>query len=493
MYNHTSENYPIKNGYNIIAICIKTNKKFYDYKNKSGTITNHIKKTYNIDLPSKYKRKKIERTTGKFWYHDYFEFKYEKKSEIKKCDYCNWTTTDINNHSGAYEKHLKNAHNININEHLLNNPKDKSYFKKEIYNELVTCKICNKKMKYITNTHLMKHGITQIEYKLKYDDVIISPNTKKKLISNYEKYLKSTNKIKTSTLEEFIISHIPITFSQSNRDILNGKEIDLLYNNIGFEINRSIYHTENFGKKSRRYHLNKTILASNKNVDLYHIFEDEIIDAPDIIINKIKHILNINESNKIHARKCQLHVNLNAKEKSYFLNENHIQGNDNSNINIYATYDNKVIALMTFNNKRHMNKTKNHNHSTYELSRFCIKNDLIITGIGSRLLKHFINLYSPSKIISFADRRWTPNSTNNIYTKLNFDLIKTLPPDYYYYNPKISRYKRFHKFGFGKKNIKKRFPEIYDENKSEWEMMCELGYDRIWDCGKYKYELNLEY
>jgi GT2 family glycosyltransferase len=63
-------------------------------------------------------------------------------------------------------------------------------------------------------------------------------------------------------------------------------------------------------------------------------------------------------------------------------------------------------------------------------------------------------------------------------------------PKIYYYNSKIDRYRRFHKFGFGKNNLKKRFPEL-DYNKTEKELTSELGYDRIWDCGLYKYELSL--
>ena len=30
-----------------------------------------------------------------------------------------------------------------------------------------------------------------------------------------------------------------------------------------------------------------------------------------------------------------------------------------------------------------------------------------------------------------------------------------------------------------------------DFNKSERELTSELGFDRIWDCGLFKYELNL--
>jgi len=65
-------------------------------------------------------------------------------------------------------------------------------------------------------------------------------------------------------------------------------------------------------------------------------------------------------------------------------------------------------------------------------------------------------------------------------------------PDYSYCNSKIDKFKRFHKFNYGKKSIKIKYPSIYDDKKTEWEMMQELGFDRIWDCGKFCYELNFK-
>lgn len=174
------------------------------------------------------------------------------------------------------------------------------------------------------------------------------------------------------------------------------------------------------------------------------------------------------------------------------MKKNHIQGNDKSNVIFGAYYDNELISIMCFDNKRTMNKNKDHNNMTYELTRFATNNNYHVIGIGSKLLTHFIREYHPYKIISFADRRWTLNQFNNLYIKLGFKLNKIIPPDYSYYNEKISRHKRFHKFGFGKSSLKKKYPEIYDDNKTEWEMMQELGYDRIWDCGKFRYELIIQ-
>ena len=53
------------------------------------------------------------------------------------------------------------------------------------------------------------------------------------------------------------------------------------------------------------------------------------------------------------------------------------------------------------------------------------------------MLKLFIRNFQPDKIISFADIRWTPNPSNNLYTKLGFQFDKQIKPDYTYYNPKL--------------------------------------------------------
>lgn len=491
-----SENYPQKDNMKMVVVCKKTGKEFSDYWNKSGCITNHIKKIYHIKLESPYLLKQREYKTGKFWYDEYFTFEYrEMKSEFH-CKLCDWTTEDVNNESGAYEKHLKNIHNIELNEYLKQFPNDRSFFKKEIYDELIKCEICGKYFKSISTTHLNTHNITPHEYKQKYGTKLVCSETSNKLKKIYPSLFTGSTAHKfhkTSKLEEFIIENINTELQQSNRKILFPLEIDLVHEPTKscFEINGCLYHSENYGHKNKHYHLDKTLNCFQNGYNLYHIFEDEIKLKPNIVISKIENILHISNTTQIHARKCEISECLNTKDKSTFLNENHIQGNDKSIISIIAKYNNEIVAIMCFDNKRAMSKSNDHNESVYELTRFCVKLDKRVTGIANRLLKYFITNYKPSKIISFADIRWTPNSNENLYTKLGFKITKTLPPDYSYFKSSESRYGRLHKFGFGKTNLKRKFPEIYDDSKTEWKMMQELGYDRIWDCGKYKYELEL--
>lgn len=488
-------NYPQKEGYNMIAVCNKTKKEIFDYKNMSGAIATHIFSLYPEEkLKSKFIRKSKEYETGKFWYDEYFNFEYRLIPQIKKCGYCDWTTEDIDNKSGAYKKHLLLTHGIVIDNHVKEHKEDIGYFKKITPDDAITCKICGKKLRILNHKHLRKHNISVYEYKLKYDQNIVSNTTKNKLFKSWNTSLKNLEFRNISSHEKTIMNKLSeINFITNDRKILNGLEIDLLSieNKIGIEIDGLYYHSEITGKKNRTYHINKTNVANEKGIKLIHIFEDEITYKEEIVINKLKHIFNIGTLEKIHGRKCIIRE-ISIKEKTEFAINYHIQGDSMSTHNLGAYYHDELVAIMLFNNKRNMNKEIKHTPNIYELCRFVTKFNYIINGIASKMLSYFVKKYKPEKILSFADRRWTLDSTDNLYTKLGFSLIKILPPDYSYINCKIRRVQRFHKFGYGKSSLKKYFPEIYDENKTEWEMMQELGYDRIWDCGKYKYELNFQ-
>lgn len=88
-------------------------------------------------------------------------------------------------------------------------------------------------------------------------------------------------------------------------------------------------------------------------------------------------------------------------------------------------------------------------------------------------------------LIEDKKRRWTPFVDDNLYTKLGFDLESINKPDYRYYNEKIDRYKRVHKFNFSKRVLNKKYG--FPLTMTETEMAKELGYGRIWDCGLFKY------
>jgi hypothetical protein len=495
------------NEFDLIARCKKTNVEFSDINNKSGVLTRHILENYgDINIPSNnYQRKKYEYENNKKWFEEFFDIvKIEKKNK-RKCKMCDWETIDIENKTGSFENHLKKNHGINLHEYINNFPDEIKYhpnYEKIVSknreflssDNFIICELCNKKMKMLNNIHLIyKHGITMEQYKLKFPySKTVSNNTSKKLST----LAKVTNMNQTPTwtskgeqeVKDFIESLGFIVVKGKNRKLLEGKEIDLLIPeiNFGIEYNGLYYHTEKMGKSSS-YHLNKTIECSLNGYKLLHIFEDEWVTKKDLVKSKLKHIFKKSDGVKIGARKVKI-CEITSEQKKIFLNTNHIQGNDKSNIYIGGYYNNVLVGVMTFNTKRNMTKNIN---GEFELSRFSTKDGYVISGLASKMIKYFQHNYNPKTIISFADRRWTTDSNNNLYTQLGFELVAIVKPTYYYYNSKVNRYKRYHKFTFGKNNIKKKYKEI-DITKSEKEIMTELGYDRIWDCGLLKYRLTLK-
>ena len=265
---------------------------------------------------------------------------------------------------------------------------------------------------------------------------------------------------------------------QNDRKILNGKELDIFLpsKHIAIEYNGLRWHSEKFGR-NKWYHLNKILECNNKGIKLLQIFEDEYIEHKDIVLNKISHILGIQqELPKIMGRKCNIEV-ISKDIAEQFLNDYHIQGYARSTVYLGASYKDKLIAVMTF-------KQETKNSSKWELTRFASDYHYICQGVGGKLFNWFIKKYDPSEVKSFADRRWTLDKEDNLYVKLGFKLTKELNPNYEYIylsNPK----KRMHKFNFRKQILHKRYG--LPLTMTETEMAKELGYDRIWDCGLFKF------
>jgi len=492
---------------NHIAVCIKTGITFNDANNYSGALTTHIKKIWgDVNIPTnEYQRKKFEFENGRKWYEEFFRIEKQEKKDIRQCKLCDWSTTDINNLSGSFLNHLK-THSINLEIYITKFPDEAKYHqtfsnrieKLKNKDNLVRCMLCNQLLSSISNTHLKnKHGITQSEYKLRFPNTPLTSNNLSQVLrdkmSKTNKDMKPVWSSKGELELKELIGSLGFNIEKSrNRGLLNGMEIDLVLSDypICFEYNGLYYHTEAMGK-AKDYHLNKTKKCAELGYTLYQIFEDEWILNKELVKNKIKHILGVSNDVRIGARKCTI-KKIDTSIKSEFLKLNHIQGNDASDIHIGAYHDDILMGVMCFKSSRHMTRTKINKPNEFELSRFATKIGFVLPGLASKMFNWFRDEYKPNTVISFADRRWTPISDNNLYIKLGFDLVSIVEPSYCYYNSKVDKYRRFHKFGFGKKAIARKFPDYFDPNKTERELMMGLGYSRIWDCGLFKYEKSCE-
>jgi hypothetical protein len=113
----------------------------------------------------------------------------------------------------------------------------------------------------------------------------------------------------------------------------------------------------------------------------------------------------------------------------------------------------------------------------YELIRFCNKLNTSVVGGASKLFSYFINNYDVDKIVSYCDIRY---ATGNLYEKLGFNFVHQSKPNYFY----TKGGKRFNRFSFAKHKLVNMG---YDKNKTERQIMLDLGYNRIYDCGCKKF------
>jgi len=271
---------------------------------------------------------------------------------------------------------------------------------------------------------------------------------------------------------------------KDDRTVINPLELDVYIpeKKLAIELDGIYWHGESCGK-DKNYHLNKTEKCEVAGVRLIHIFENEWMNNQDIVKRRLTHILGLNNAEKIYARDCEVRV-VGSNVASRFLTLNHLQGPDKSSIKLGLFYNDKLVSVMTFGNKRvALGNSSNIADDEYELYRFCMSQTVI--GAAGRMFSYFVKNYNPESVISYADRRYS-KSGEAFYKKLGFDLSSVTSPNYWYFY-KSNALKLYHRFNF-RKNVLKDKLKIFDENLSEWENMKNNGYDRIWDCGHLKYE-----
>jgi hypothetical protein len=272
-------------------------------------------------------------------------------------------------------------------------------------------------------------------------------------------------------LRDFIRS-LDVEFETNNKTVIEGgKHLDIYVpeHNMAVEYNGVYYHSTKF--KPKNYHQQKTLSCIDKGIRLFHIWEDDWDDPvrKDIIKNKIRMELGKSKSDKVPARKTDVHEVAYSDIRD-LLDDNHIQGMVKGTFYNALYHNNEVIAAMVMQQKK---------NGTWELARFC--SNCIVQGGFSKLLNHFKKNNNWDEIITFAD---LSISHGDLYEKTGFVKVHTTRPIMWY----VRDSKRFRRERFMKNKLHKVFGYV-DLSKTEREIMKDNGYFQLYDAGLIKYKM----
>ena len=276
----------------------------------------------------------------------------------------------------------------------------------------------------------------------------------------------------TSYLEKSFLNFVKDIYDgeilENNKILIAPLELDVVIpeKKIAFEFNGTYWHSSKI--KSIDYHLNKTLECEKIGYTLIHIWEYDWVNKNELIKGKVKALLGIDQI-KIYARKCSI-KEISSKEKNEFLNLNHIQGDDKSNVKLGLFYENELVAVMTFG------KPRFNNNYDYELIRYATKLGCQVLGGAGKLLKYFEKIYKPKSIITYADRSY---SQGNMYRKIGFNELKPSTPNYHW----VKGDEIYTRYQCQKHNLKRILGDKFSKDLSENENMSLNCYTKIYDCG----------
>lgn len=259
---------------------------------------------------------------------------------------------------------------------------------------------------------------------------------------------------------------------QRVRSILGGKELDILFEGgVGVEYNGLYWHSEIH--KHKDYHIQKTQLCEENGIQLIHIFEDEWVLHP----NKVKSLISskIGKGNRIFARKTIV-AEVDNKQYKKFCEKNHMQSYAVASVRLGLYHNTELVAVMSFSKLRNCNNSKG-NDGEFEMIRFCNKLNTNVVGGASKLMKFFERNFDPVSVLSYANLRY---SKGVLYEKLGFIKVSQTNPNYFW----CKGLQREHRYNHTKHKLVERG---YDPNKTEIQIMHDLGYFRVFDCGNLKY------
>lgn len=265
------------------------------------------------------------------------------------------------------------------------------------------------------------------------------------------------------------------TVVTNTKSVIPPLEIDIYIpeKNIAVEFNGLYWHSEKFVDKN--YHYNKWKKCKDQGIQLITVWEDEWRNSQEVVKSMLSHKLGTDSSPRVYARSTTV-TELTLEIVVDFLGRHHIQGHAQGSYYVGLKNSNGDLVAVSVWRK---------NKDILYLDRYATSST-VIGGMG-KLLKagiRYAKNIGCSQVVTFADHCV---SDGGLYEKLGFRLDSELKPDYRY----VVSNERKHKFGYRLKRFRNDPDLQYRDNMTERELAELNGIERIWDCGKSRYVIDV--
>lgn len=241
--------------------------------------------------------------------------------------------------------------------------------------------------------------------------------------------------------------------------------------NILIEINPTYTHNS-FGNHwdanglDKNYHVEKTNLAVKNGYRCIHVWDWDDID-------KIVNMLQPKEVK--YARKLNV-VELKHDKVYKFLKDNHLQGDckGQSICLCLVDKDNNIVQAMTFGKPRYTSKYQ------YELLRLCTDSRYRVVGGSQRLFKYFVQNFHPESILSYCDMS---KFSGEVYERLGMIHHHNTEPAKVWSNGSDKITDNL----LRQRGVDQLFHTDFGKGSSNEELMLEMGWLPVYDCGQSVY------
>lgn len=253
---------------------------------------------------------------------------------------------------------------------------------------------------------------------------------------------------------------------------LKGQELDLFdpQKKIAIEFHGIRWHSTRFHSEPN-YHKEKCDLAESAGIKLVQIYESEWISNKDCVLDLIDKIV----EKKVKKYKINELVVQEVKDKDLvnkFLDKNDLSGCATFDCSIGLFLEDKLVGVCCLKQ----------NESDWNVVRYATKLHCVVDGGLADCVREFSKIHPEvTCIFAYADRRWGALLCD-LYESNGFSRREVMEPDFYYTDLKSK-----HSL-FTRDDLKEI---VLKDGKCEEQNEKKLGYYRIYDAGKVKYELFL--